>query len=153
VIRRAQLVLCGAVVLAAVIVGTQLPLGQILGQRAAIARQSAELHQLQSRDAALWAQVHALGQPSTVAVIAHQQYGLVYPGQISYVILPEPTAAGSSSTQSGPLSTVTIPADDLVPSDAMVAAATAPPAAPDPDGRKGFLGQVLDRLEFWRWAF
>lgn len=151
-IRRAQLVLCGAVVLAAVIVGTQLPLGQILGQRAAIARQTAELHQLQSRDAALSAQVHALSQPSTVAVIAHQQYGLVHPGQISYVILPEPTAAGSA-TPSGPLATVAIPADDLVPSDAMIAAATAPPAAPNPDGRKGFLGQVLDRLEFWRWAF
>jgi hypothetical protein len=150
VIRRAQLVLCGAVVLAAVIVGTQLPLGQILGQRAAIARETAELGQLQSQDAALSAQVRALGQPSTVAVIAHQQYGLVYRGQISYVILPEATGGGSTA---GPLSSVTIPTADLVPSDAMIADGGSPPAPADPEGRTGFLGQVLERLEFWRWAF
>lgn len=150
-IRRAQLVLCGAIVLAAVIVGTQLPLGQIFGQRASIARETAELQQLQAQDAALSAQVHSLGQPSTVAVIAHQQYGLVYPGQISYVILPEATSAGRS--QSGPLSSVTIPKSDLVPSDALIAAAAQPAPPASPDGHTGFLGQVLQRLEFWRWAF
>jgi type II secretory pathway pseudopilin PulG len=151
VIRRAQLVFCAAVVLAAVIVGTQLPLGQILGQRAAIARATAELRQLQAQNAALSSQVHALGQPANVAVIAHQQYGLVNPGQQSYVILPEPVEPGH--TQSGPLSTVTIPASDLVPSDAVVSSTGQPSAPASRGGGTGFLGRVLDRLEFWRWAF
>lgn len=146
-IRRAQLVLVGAVVLAAVIVGTQLPLGQLLSQRDAIAQQSAQLQRLKAADAALSTQVAALGNPSTVATIAHEQYGLVYKGQIAYVILPEPGAHDGTS----PLDTVAVPAGDVVPSDAAVSAVPADAAA-TPHG-PGFLQQVLDKLEFWRWAF
>jgi cell division protein FtsB len=148
VVRRAQLVLCLSVLAAAVIVGTQLPLGQILAQRAAIASQTAELAKLRAQSAALSAQVHALNQDSTVATIAHEYYGLVRPGQISYVILPAAARPGGTPA---PLATSPIPAGDIVPSDSAISETQQTPPAPTPGA--GLANQIVSRLEFWRWAF
>jgi cell division protein FtsB len=152
VIRRARLALCAAVVLAAVIVGAELPLGQLLQGRAAIASSSAQLKQLQSEGSSLASEVNALGQDPTIAQIAHQQYGLVRPGQEAFVVLPGPGDAGGSG---GPLSNVTVPKGDIMPSDALVGggagSGATSPAEQLPGS--GFARQFLSRLEFWRWAF
>jgi cell division protein FtsB len=151
VIRRARLTLCAAIVLAAVIVAAELPLGQLLQGRAAIAASTAQLQQLQAEDASLAAEVQALGQPGTIARIAHQQYGLVRPGQEAFVVLPGPSSDG---TLAGPLSGAMVPKADIMPSDQVIdglGSGADAPAAPLPGA--GLARQFLDRLEFWRWAF
>ena len=148
-IRRARLTLCAAIVLAAVIVGAELPLGQLLQGRAAIASSSAQLGKLRDTDSDLSAQVRALSQPETVARIAHEQYGLVRPGQEAFVVLPGPGPGGGSGS---PLASVTVPKGDIMPSDAIVGGGQGTStAAPLPGS--SFVRQFLGRLEFWRWAF
>lgn len=147
-IRRARLTLFVAMVLAAVIVGAELPIGQLVHESSSLASASAQLRQLQAENRALSAAVHSLGQDSTVAKLAHEQYLLVKPGQRAYVILPTPSDNGSTP---GPLTTSRLPTGVLVPSDAAIDP-TAPAPAAGAEGSPGTWQQVLNRLEFWRWA-
>ncbi len=147
-IYRARLALLVAVVLAAVIIATQLPIGRIAGERSAIAGASAELRRLQSENRSLSGTVQSLGRDSTIAKLAHEQYLLIRPGQRAYVILPAPSSAGGTP---GPLSTTKLPQNLIVPSDAGIDPVPAV-AVPRGAAASGLLSQVVNRLEFWRWA-
>jgi hypothetical protein len=109
-----------------------------------VSHESWQLSQLQAENRVLAGQVKAMSQPSTVARIAHEEYGLVYKGQQSVVVLPSST---DGSNRGGPLSSTQVPKSDLFPSDAIVA-----PGAPPKGGveQKGFWARLLQRIEFWK---
>lgn len=143
-IHRARLLFVCAVVLAAVIVGAEFPLGQLLHERQVVAATSSQLQKLQSQNRWLSGQIAQLHQPATVGRIAHEQYGLVQKGESSVVVLPSAGDGGGSD----PLSTTHIPSSDLVPSDSLPATpqtgtSTGPP-------QQGFFSRLIQRLEFWK---
>lgn len=140
-IHRVRLLFVGAVVVALAIVGGEFPLAQLLHERAAIATTTAQLQRVQAENRVLAGQVAALHQPSTIARIAHQQYGLVQKGQSSVVVLPSPGSGGKD-----PLVSSRLPSSDLVPSDGAVAN----PASSGPVDQQGFWSKLLNRLEFWK---
>ncbi|MGH9297134.1 MAG: FtsB family cell division protein [Acidimicrobiales bacterium] len=151
-LRRARIAFVAAVVLAAVILATQFPLGELLHARAAVSSSSGQLAALRRANNALSAQVKSLHQASTIEQIAHDQYGLVRPGQKSVVILPnghDGGASGSARSGSIPdrLGTAVIPPADLVPSDSLL---SPPEVKSAGSSRGGYWGRVLDRLEFWK---
>ena len=127
----------GAVALGAL----EFPFRELMNQRSAIAQTAAELQAVESHNSILRQDITALSKSSTIASIAHQEYGLVEPGQRSYVILP----GAHSQRDTNPLTALSIPAEDLGSS------AAPPSAAKSPVGRpQGSLwSRVLRRLEFW----
>ncbi len=149
---RAKLSLVAATLIAAVLLATQLPLGELLHQRSQLAAATTELSVVAAHNRQLVADVAALQQRATIAEIAHQEYGLVWRGQRAFVVLPETSAATSSS---GSLGFTKLAPADLVAGDgaALAGSGIAPspptPAAPQP----GLWTKVLARVEFWRWAF
>ena len=142
---RARIFLVAAVLAAIVLLVLELPLSTILRQRGQIATASHELGLVQRRNTELRADVAALRENSAIAAIAHEEYGLVQPGQQSFVILP---SAGASNA-SGLLGTRSLPASDLV----VQASDPSTPAAKSAPAHSSLTSRVLDRLEFWRWAF
>ncbi len=154
-IRRARIFLLVGVAVAVVVLATNLPLGALLRGRATVATESLQLSALRAANRTLAAQVKALSQPATVDQIAHEDYGLILPGQRSVVVLPGPSAAGSNGA-SGPLATETVPPSDLLASDSIL-------APPEPAGASagthaaaaggGFWSRVVDKLEFWKSVF
>jgi cell division protein FtsB len=152
-IARARLILLLSVVFAIVLLGSKIPLGQLSSESAAAAHYSAQLAQLRAENRSIGAQIKALGTDSEIATIAHGEYGLIHPGQRALVVFPS-TGLGTRGT-TGPLSESNLPDGDIVPSDLD----TAPPAGADgggsasSDGRGSVFEKVLQRLEFWRWAF
>jgi hypothetical protein len=138
---RARLYLIGSMLFAVILVGVEFPFSLLMRQRAQISTTSAALANLTSRNSALNGDIKALRQPSTIGVIAHEEYGLVLAGQSSYVILP---AAGTSAANALPAAS--IPPRDLVATTATpgLAASTAKASGP------GLWRRFLDRLEFWR---
>lgn len=138
---RARLALLAAALFAGAVVVAEFPLSMLLHQRSQIALVSAQLGQLQSRNAGLAGDVKALSQNSTVAEIAHEEYGLVSPGQRSYVILPS-----NGSPAANDLSVSEIPPRDLVASTPAVATAPRPSTVRGP----GLWSRFLTHLEFWR---
>ena len=149
-IGRARLTLLLSIVLAAVIVGAELPIGQLVHERAAIAAATTQLRQLQAENRSLGATVRSLGQDSTVAKLAHEQYLLVRPGQRAYVVLPAPSAEGGTPA---PLATNPLPHSAIVPSDAQLGPTVPATQQGQQRAQTGLWGQVVNRLEFWRWAF
>jgi cell division protein FtsB len=149
VIGRARTALLVAVIAGMVIIATEFPLGQLTRGRAAVADASQQLSLLQAQNRALSAEVTSLRQSSTVARIAHQEYGLVGKGERSIVVLPSSPPAGDSGTgpSAGPLTSTGVPKSDLVPSDAIVSPSA---GTSHPDRTPGFWERVLQRLEFWR---
>jgi len=143
VIARARIFLLVSLIAGIAIVATEFPLGQLLRQRAALAQATHQLSALQSENQSLTAQVNSLHQASTVARIAHQDYGLVSKGQRAVVVLPSPSKSGST----GPLGTTSVPKSDLVPTDAIVA--PTPGAGRSATGQ-GFWARLLQRFEFWK---
>lgn len=154
-IARARLVLLVSVVIAIVLIGTKIPLGQLSAESAATSHYSTELAQLQSENRAIAAQVRALGTDNEIGTIAHGEYGLIHPGQRALVIFPSAGSAGGKGSEESPLSDTHLPSGDIVPSDLD----TAPPAGANggggsaTDGSGSDFEAVLQRLEFWRWAF
>ena len=144
-IQRARLFFVVALLIAAGILVTNLPLGSLMRDRATIAAESGQLATLRTGNRLLSAEVRALNDPATVARIAHEEYGLVKPGQTSVVVLPP---AGRSAGTRNPLVNGPIPAADLLPSDAVLV-----PSVPPPTKGAGFWRRVLDRLEFWHSLF
>lgn len=147
-LKRARLALAVAVALSLAIAVLELPISTLVHQRGAIAAASEHLRAVDAENHRLAADVAALRKDSTVAAMAHGEYGLVKPGQVEYVI---PHLPGSRGT-SGALPGGQVPAGDLVPP-------TASPVGDPAAGHRatghsrGFWSQVLDRLAFWRGAF
>jgi cell division protein FtsB len=144
-IGRARIVFFAGLIAAIVIVATEFPLGQLMRARAALAQGSSQLRALDTENRQLAGQIRSLHRDSTVARIAHEDYGLVKKGQRSIVVLPSPST--SPGDGSGPLSTTTVPTSDLVPTDAIVSGtASGAKSMKQP----GFWSRLVQRLEFWR---
>ena len=146
-IGRARILLLLSLVVSLAIVGAELPVGQLLHVRSAITTASGQLSKLDQENAALSQQVSALNQASTIERLAHAQFNLVKPGQRAYVILPSSGATGGSN----PLSGNPLQPSQIVPTDAGDLPPSSPPVRKG--DRTGLWGQVVGRLEFWRWAF
>ena len=158
-IRRARLFLLVAGVVAGLVLVTNFPLSALLHERSAVAAENAQLTALRAAGQALSAEVHALSDSAGVARLAHQDYGLVSPGQRSIVVLPGPagTRAGGVAPHSavspvGSLADGPIPASDLLPSDSMLGPASVRIGGLRVKG-PGFWSQVINRLEFWHSVF
>lgn len=150
-LRRARFALLAACGLAAGLVVTQLPLSELLSQRGQLRTAGRQLAVLDQRNAALHAENAALRQPGTVAAIAHQEYGLVRPGQQAYVILPQ---AGDAAE--GTLGTPAISRAQMLAGSAAALTGISPAGSGGTSPANGagtLLSRTLDRLEFWRWAF
>jgi cell division protein FtsB len=139
-LHRARIALLAAVVVSLFTMVAWLPLSLLVGQHHELASLSSSLRSIESRNKAMRTDVAALSTDSVIETIAHQEYGLVKPGEHAYVILPK---AGSSATSG--LDPTAIPADDLVPA-AQESFPSPTPGAPEP----GFWSRFVDRLEFWR---
>lgn len=148
-IRRARLFFFVTMLIAVVILVTNFPVGQLLQGRSTIERETAQLTALQQANKTLTSQVRALHDPSTVGQIAHEEYGLIAPGERSVVVLPG--VGGSSSSGPNPLANNLLAPADLQPSDAIL-----DPAVQDAGSQPkepGFWHRVLTNLEFWHSLF
>ena len=136
----------GAALFAAVIVVAWFPARELIGQHEELSAVNGQLSVLAKRNASLSADISALSSYSTIAAIAHEQYGLVRRGQSSYVILP---AVGSAAAN-GALTTVSIAPQDLIaaPIDEPRPASTGGSST----GSASFWSRFESHLEFWRWA-
>jgi cell division protein FtsL len=140
-------VFLGATLCAAVIVIAWFPARELIRQHDELGAVNGQLATLAKRNASLSADVAALSSNSTIAAIAHEQYGLIRRGQTSYVILP---GVGSGATN-GALTTTSIAPQNLIaaPIDEPRVATTG--GAPGATG--SFWSRFSGHLEFWRWAF
>ena len=148
-IRRARLFFFVALLVAVVILVANFPLGALVQGRTTLRTDTTQLMALQAENRALSAQVKALHDPASIGRIAHEEYGLIAPGQRSIVVLPG--ANGSSGGTPDPLADNPIPSSDLLPSDAILgpSARTAQPIMREPS----FWRRVLSSLEFWHSLF
>ena len=96
----------------------QFSLGALVQGRTTLRTDTTQLMALQAENRALSAQVKALHDPASIGRIAHEEYGLIAPGQRSIVVLPG--ANGSSGGTPDPLADNPIPSSDLLPSDAIL---------------------------------
>jgi cell division protein FtsB len=144
--HRSRWVILGSTACALVIVIAWFPARELVSQHEELTAANAQLSSLAQRNASLAADISALSSNSTIAAIAHEQYGLVRRGQTSYVILP---AAGSVVANGG-LTTPSIAPQDLI--EAPVGSPRVTPSAVV-SGAGGFWSRFANHLEFWRWAF
>jgi cell division protein FtsB len=93
-IRRARLVLLGAVVVAAGVLFAWFPASSLLSQRSDLGGTESQLSTLHSQDAALAQEQKNLSDGGEIGRIAREQYQLVGPGQQPYEVLPP---AGSTT--------------------------------------------------------
>ena len=154
---RARILFVAAVALAAIILATQFPIGELVHARAAVASASGQLAKIRSENRSLANDVRDLQKGSTIQQLAHQEYGLVEPGQRSVVIMPGSGSSASvrdhgSTAASAPLGSTTIPKSDIVPTDSLLAPASAGVSGGGGGGGSGgsYWGRVLNRLEFWK---
>lgn len=143
-LHRARQMLIVTVLGAIVLVAVEFPLRQLMSQRAQISRTALALQAVESHNAILQHDITALSKTSTILAIAHQEYGLVQPGQRSYVILPN---AGAKQNMN-PLTALSIPAE-VLGSTAGSGISTSPAKVIVPPSGS-LWSKVLRRLEFWR---
>lgn len=93
--RRAVWIALASVLLVGVAFVTLFPIRTYLHQRHQIATVSAQLSQLRHANSALAAQARKLNSDTAIAKMAHQDYGLVKPGQEAYEVLPTTTTTTS----------------------------------------------------------
>jgi Septum formation initiator len=86
---------------ALVVLGTSLPVSELLSQHDQLASTARQVSRLEAQNEALNAQTKELSEPSTVAGIARREYGLVSPGSKVYEILPASTAPSATAQSSG----------------------------------------------------
>lgn len=148
-LHRARIALVAALVLSLAILVTQLPISTLVHQRGELTVATGQLAAARAENAQLSSQIAALRRPSTVAAIAHAQYGLIEPGQIEYEIPHLPGGATGTSSLAPP----SVPHGDLLPP-------TASPVGPPPSATpastaspQGLWSQVVSRLAFWRGTF
>ena len=137
---RARLVLLGAGFAAIALVAAEFPFALLFHQRSELAVASGQLATVSQRNAGLRGDIRALQSNATIAEIAHEDYGLVDPGQLSYVILPPAGSAAVNSLTSDAIA----PRDLVAPSAEVFARPRARAAGP------GLWSRFLGRLEFWR---
>jgi cell division protein FtsB len=173
-IRRARLVLLGAVVVAAGVLFAWFPASSLLSQRSDLGGTESQLSTLHSQDAALAQEQKNLSDGGEIGRIAREQYQLVSPGQQPYEVLPP---AGSTTGgipyagdpgSNGPVTPSA--ASELPPGDAT--STTAAPAgssagsshassaggasghgangAGTRDQNSGLVSRMVHALEFWR---
>lgn len=147
-IARARALLAVAFLVGMVIVATQFPLGELTRARAAVGQATSQLSQLQGQNRQLAAQVASLREDGTVARLAHKEFGLVFKGQRSIVVLSSPGTR--SKLDVGPLSATLVPKSDLVPSDATLSPGRG--SGHKPAKEPGYWSRLLQRLEFWKAA-
>lgn len=148
-LKRARWAFLGALVLAGAIVVGEFPLSDLVRARAEVAAAGAELSRLRHENSSLSGQVAKLQNGSTIAEVAHRQYGLIEPGEHEEIVMPgsdsgAKVGGAGASGPAAPLDASTIPRSDLVPSDA----ALSPPASHG-SAHEGFWQRFLHRLEFW----
>jgi cell division protein FtsB len=141
-LQRARLGLVVAALASLVALVCWFPLSELLNQRGELSSLGSQVSSVAARNATLRSQVVALGQNGTIETIAHEEFGLVKPGQLSYVIEP---AAGSTTGAPG-LRETPIPTTDLVADQPVIAPHSVAAAQSGPD----FWGRFVSRLEFWR---
>ncbi|MGH9073740.1 MAG: FtsB family cell division protein, partial [Acidimicrobiales bacterium] len=83
--RRVVWAVVASVVLVGVMFVTVFPTGTYLRQRRQLSHVSGQLATLRSENGALARQVKKLDTDAEIAKLAHQDYGLVRPGQEAYV--------------------------------------------------------------------
>ena len=171
-VRRARVMLGGAVALAVLVVVAWFPASALYSQHRQLASSSGQLEQLRQQDHALAQERQRLKSPAEVARIARQQYQLVEPGQQAYEVLPPSgTAAGSSyGGDPGLQGPVTPSGASELPSGSVHAASpagsssgrgsTTNPREAGPDhhagsaggegASSGVVGRIVQTLEFWR---
>lgn len=84
--------------LAAVVVGATwkwgvLPVSSWVDQRDEIARLETELSEIRESNEALQSEIQLLGTDAEIERVARRDFGLVYPGEEAYAILPRPVVA------------------------------------------------------------
>ena len=93
--RVLTLLVIGGFIAVAVVAAWQwglLPVQNWFDQRDEIARLEAELGEMQASNASLEAEIQLLGTDAEIERIARRDFGLVYPGEEAYAILPQPVA-------------------------------------------------------------
>jgi cell division protein FtsB len=170
-LRRARLLLLGAVAVSAVILFAWFPASSLLSQRSDLAGTESQLTTLHSQDAALAQEKKNLSDAGEIGRIAREQYQLVIPGQQAYEVLPPTgsTAGGtpyagdpgsdgpvtpSAASELPPGSTTTTTTSDAAgssgtstgahPASAVSGAGASSQKSP------GFVSRVVHALEFWR---
>jgi len=141
-LHRSRQMLIVAVIGAIALGAIEFPLRQLMNQRSQISQAAAELQAVNSHNAILKQDISSLAKSSTIASIAHQEYGLVQPGQRSYVILPNAHAMQNMN----PL-TSSIPVEDLGATSGAATSSGTPAVIARPKG--SLWGRILLRLEFW----
>lgn len=96
-VRRAGTV-AGSAALAAVVVYGFFPIRTYLDQRAATQRAREQLDVISRENERLAEQAEELRDPETVEEIARRDYGLVFPGEESYGVLPPPVETTTTTT-------------------------------------------------------
>lgn len=94
--RVLTLVVIGGFIAVVVVAAWQwglLPVQNWFDQRDEIARLEAELSEIQASNASLEAEIQLLQTDTEIERIARRDFGLVYPGEEAYAILPRPAAA------------------------------------------------------------
>ena len=126
-----------------VLVAIEFPLRQLMSQRVQITKTALALQAVESHNAILQYDIASLSKPSTILSIAHQEYGLVQPGQRSYVILPSANAKQNMN----PLTALAIPAEVLGSTSGSTSPVSASQVGTRPAG--SLWSRMLRRLEFW----
>lgn len=144
-LHRARLGLVTAVAGALALVGVEFPLSELLHQHSELALARGQLATITDRNASLSADVVALSANSTVNALAHEEYGLIRPGQRSFVILPAPNSAAAKAGLAAPV----ISPQDLVASAPVPGHAVIPTTA---RSASSFWSRFVSRLEFWHWG-
>ena len=145
-LARARVVLVGAVAGSVAILATGFPAGTLVHQQKALAAAGRELASVEARNTAVRSEIASLEQRSTIEAIAREEYGLVRPGQRSYVILP---GGAGRAVGTGTLGVQPIPTVDLVPT---AVSAYGSPLAGSGVRQQSLWNRTLGELEFWRWA-
>ncbi len=143
-LSRARQIFVAAFFGSIALLALEFPLHTLLNQRSQISQVASELSTVRSHNVALNSDISSLSKSSRIASIAHEEYGLVKPGQRSYVILPAAGSKGSTNS----LGAGAVPLSDIGPTAASPTASTSVSSPSQPSG--SLLSRVVHRLEFWR---
>jgi cell division protein FtsB len=94
--RALSLLVIGGLITLAIVTTWQwgvLPVGNWFDQRDEIVHLEARLREIQASNAALEAEIQLLQTETEIERLARRDFGLVYPGEEAYAILPQPVAA------------------------------------------------------------
>lgn len=142
-LHRARQMLLVASLGTIVLVAIEFPFRQLMSQRVQISKAALALQAIENHNAILQHDITSLSKTSTILSIAHQEYGLVQPGQHSYVILPN----ASAKQNMNPLTALVVPAEVLGSTSGTTTSVSAPHVVPPPVG--SLWSRMMRRLEFW----